>query len=123
MKLQNPPSTPAPNRGNVILVPYPNSNLQSAKLRPALVIQADNLNTGLPQAVVVMISSNLARTGHSSRVLVQPTTPSGSQSGLLTDSVVMTDNLATIAFSAIVRMIGTMPMNDVDTALRHTLSL
>ena len=60
MTPQNPPSTPTYKRGDVVLVPFPNSNLQTAKVRPALVIQADNLNTGLPQLVVCMISSNLA---------------------------------------------------------------
>lgn len=104
-------------------MPFPNSNLQSAKVRPALVIQADNLNTGLPQLVVSMISSNLARTSHPSRVLISPNTPAGRQSGLLTASVVMTDNLATVAFHAVLRVIGKLPMAAVDAALRNTLSL
>jgi len=50
-------------------------------------------------------------------------TPKGQQSGLLTDSVVMTDNLATIADSEIRRVIGRLPMIKVDAALRHTLGL
>ena len=33
-------------RGDVILVLFPNSNLQTAKARPALIIQADDLNSG-----------------------------------------------------------------------------
>jgi mRNA interferase MazF len=123
MTPQNPPSTAGYKRGDVVLVPFPNSNLQSAKLRPALVIQADNLNTGLPQLVVAMISSNLARVGHPSRVLIAPNTPAGRQSGLLIVSVVMTDNLATVAFNAILRVIGTLPMAAVDVALRNTLGL
>jgi mRNA interferase MazF len=55
--------------------------------------------------------------------VVEVSTPIGQWSGLLTDSVVMTDNLATIAEAAIDRMIGTLPMTDIDTALRHTLKL
>lgn len=35
----------------------------------------------------------------------------------------MADNLATIAESEIDRIIGTLPMNDIDVALRHTLNL
>jgi len=42
---------------------------------------------------------------------------------LLTDSVVMTDNLATIAEIAIDRVIGKIPMKEVDKALKHTLGL
>ena len=34
------------SRGDVVLVSYPDSNLRTAKRRPALVVQADNLQTG-----------------------------------------------------------------------------
>ncbi len=93
------------------------------KRRPALVIQADNLNTGLSQIVVAMLTSNLYRANHPSRVLVELSSPSGKQSGLLTDSVVMTDNLATIHDIAIERVIGSLAMAKVETALRHTFGL
>lgn len=58
------------SRGDVVLVLFPDANLRTAKRRPALVIQADNLSTGLPQTIVAMITSNLARAGHPSRALV-----------------------------------------------------
>ena len=102
---------------------FPHSDLRTAKPRPALVVQADNLQTGLPQVIVAMISSKLFRAHHPSRVTVLRSTPEGQQSGLLTDSVVMTDNLATITESAIDRVIGGLSMTEVDTALRHTLNL
>ena len=116
------PPKPSYKRGDVILVLYPNSDLRTAKTRPALIVQADDLHTGLPQ-VVVMITSRLFRANHPSRVVVRVSTPVGQQSGLLTDSVVMTDNLATVAEVAIDRVIGILPMTDVDTALRYTLKL
>ena len=106
-----------------MLVLFPHSNLQTAKTRPALVVQADNLQTGLPQVVVAMISSQMFRVGHPCRVTVPLGSPAGQQSGLLSDSVVMTDNLATALDKVIDRVVGTLPMNDVDTALRHTLGL
>ena len=118
-----PPSTPKHKRGDVVLVPFPNSNPQSAKVRPALVVEADNLNSGLSQLVIAMISSNLARANHPSRVLVLTATPEGQQSGLLAGSVVMTDNLATVAVTVIVRNVGTLPTTEVDVALRHALGL
>jgi mRNA interferase MazF len=110
-------------RGEVILVIFPNSDLRTAKLRPALVVQADNLHTELPQVIVAMITSRMARAGHPSRVTVLQSSPEGKRSGLLTDSVVMTDNLATIAEAEIERVIGSLPMRAVDTALHHTLNL
>jgi mRNA interferase MazF len=70
-----------------------------------------------------MITSRLFRANHPSRVVVKVATPVGQQSELLTDSVVMTDNLATVAEVSIDRVIGTLPMMDVDTALRYTLKL
>jgi len=70
-----------------------------------------------------MITGKLFRSEHSSRVVIKLSTQEGRQSGLLSDSVIMTDNLATIAFSEIDRVIGTLPMIKVDKALRHTLSL
>ena len=71
-----------------------------------------------------MITSNMARAGHSSRVVVRLDTGSAKESGLLTDSVIMTDNLATIHDSEIDRVIGVlMDRAELDAALRTTLAL
>jgi len=59
-------------RGDVVLVLFPDSNLRTAKRRPALVIQADNLNTGLRQTIIAMITSNMSRAEHPSRPLPGP---------------------------------------------------
>src|SRR5437016_3909744 len=104
------PPKPVCKRGDVVLVLFPNSNLRTAKTRPALVIQADNLNTGLGQVVVAMITSQMTRASHPSRVHILLSSPEGKQSGLLTDSVVMTDNIATVIEVAISRIIGSLPM-------------
>jgi mRNA interferase MazF len=117
------PPSPIPKHGDVVLVLFPNSNLQTAKPRPALVVQADDLNSGIPQVIVAMITSRMFRAGHPSRVTVTLTSPEGRQSGLLSDSVVMTDNLATILDSAIGQVIGRLPMDPIAAALRHTLAL
>ena len=86
--------SPTSRRGDVVLVLYPNSDLRTAKRRPALVIQADDLDTGLDQVIVAMISSRLFRANHGSRVLITVDSAEGASSGLLSDSVVMTDNCA-----------------------------
>ena len=116
---------PKPNfkRGDVVLVLFPNSDLTTAKTRPAIIVQADNLKTGIPQIIVAMITSQMFRAGHPSRVTILRNSPEGQQSGLLVDSVIMTDNLATIATSAIYRLIGSIPSQNVDTALKYTLNL
>jgi len=111
-------------RGDVVLVFFPDSNLRTAKRRPTLVVQSDNLNTGLSQTVVAMISSNTARGGHPSRVLISVNSKEGSRSGLKADSVILTDNLATILDNEMDRVIGSLgDLEPVNTALRHTLGL
>jgi mRNA interferase MazF len=112
-------------RGDVVLVQFPRSDMRGWDRRPALVVQADGLNTALPQVVLAMITTNLSRAGHPSRVLVTLSSPAGSASGLLADSVIMTVNhLATVLEKAIHSVIGVIPdMADVDAALRQTLGL
>jgi mRNA interferase MazF len=107
-----------------VLVLYPDSNLRTAKRHPALVVQRDNLQSGLSQVILAMISSNMTRAGHPSRVSIACTSSEGQQMGLRTDSVVMADNLATVVNAEIDRQIGRTPdMAAVDSALRHTLGL
>ena len=48
-------------RGDVILVKFPNSDLKTYKKRPALVVQADGLATGLQQKIIALITSNTGR--------------------------------------------------------------
>lgn len=115
--------TPKVRRGNVVLVLFPNSDLRTARLRPALVVQADQLDTGLEQVVVAMMTSRMFRGNHPSRVTVLLDSQEGRQSGILCDSVVMTDNLATVRLQEIDQRIGSLPMQPVDQALRHTLGL
>lgn len=109
-------------RSEVVLVLFPNSDLRTAKRRPALVLQRDDLASGLPQTIVAMISSNPARAGHPSRVAVPANSPDGRAAGLRLDSIIMTDNLATVLDAEIDVTLGRFPrMSAVDTAIRHTL--
>ncbi len=111
-------------RGDVVLVQFPPSDLRGWDRRPALVVQADGLGTALPRVVLAMITTNLSLAGHPSRVLVPFSSPAGVASGLLSDSVIMTDNLATVLEKAIHSVIGMIPdMTAVDASLRHSLGL
>jgi len=111
-------------RGMVVLVFFPNSDLVTAKRRPALIVQADNLETGIDQVIVAMITSNLARDKHVSRVRISKNSKEGIAAGVLTDSIIITDNLATIRFVEIDRVLGTLPsMQKVAKALKATFGL
>ncbi len=70
---------------------FPHSDLRTSSRRPALIIQADNIQTGLFQIIVAMITSRMFRANHASRVPVILSTPAWHKFGLATDSVVMTD--------------------------------
>ena len=117
-------STIALRRGDVALVYFPSSDLIHIKLRPVLVVQADELNTGIPQLLVAMISSNLQRAGHPARVLLPLCDPGSTGTGLKLDSVVMGDNLATVTASLFQARIGRVPdLTRIDQALRTALGL
>ncbi|MBM3493718.1 MAG: type II toxin-antitoxin system PemK/MazF family toxin [Armatimonadetes bacterium] len=112
------------SRGDVVLVLFPNSDLRTARRRPALVVQRSDLGAGLRQTIVAMITSNLQRAGHPSRVTLLRDGPEGNGTGLLTDSVVMTDNIATVLDGEIDSTIGALTdMAAVDVALLHTLGV
>jgi len=111
-------------RGDVVLVLFPDSNLRTSERRPDVVVQADQLEADLSQTIVAMITSNMARAGHRGRVIVSAASANAKRAGLLMDSVIMTDNLATVHYSEIDRVIGTFPaMGEPDAALRATLAL
>ena len=111
-------------RGDVILALFPDSNLQTAKKRPVLIVQADNLQTNLPQIIVAMITGNLSKKSHPSRILIEISTSDGKQSGLIADSLIATDNLATLHEKFIDKKLGSLPdVIAVEKALAHTFEL
>lgn len=110
-------------RGEVILVKFPYSDLVRYKKRPALVVQDETVETGLSQRVVVQITSNLERTGET-RVRVSKDSPAGRAMGILSDSVIVADHLATVLPREIDKVIGRCTcMPEVETALRRVLGL
>ena len=114
---------PSYRQGDVILVLFPNSDLITAKTRPAVVVQSDNLQTGLNQIIVAMVTSQMSRSQHPSRLTILLGTSEGKQSGLISDSIIMTDNLATVLSSAISRTIGSVSIEHLHESLRHTFGL
>lgn len=103
---------------------FPNSDGVTAKRRPALVVQADNLNTGIPQILLAMITSNMNRANHPSRVTILLDSTEGETSGLRNDSVIMTDNIVTLVESKIYSVLGKIEdIQRVDDALKHSFGL
>ena len=109
--------------GDVVLLLFPHSDLLTAKRRPALIVQSDKIDTGIPKKIVAMITSNLQRIGPT-RVQVDAHSETGKAMGIKIDSVVVCDNLATVLHSQIDEVIGHCPnMPGIEAALRAVLNL
>jgi mRNA interferase MazF len=116
-------STMPYRRGDVVLAIFPNSDLRTFKKRPALVVQDEAVETGLPQRIVACITSNMARTG-TTRITIHQNSNEWQQMGLVSDSVIVIDNLATIPDGAIDKVIGSCPvMGSIDGALKLLFGL
>jgi len=114
-------------RGAIVLVRFPFSSGTDAKVRPALVVQADRNNRRLTNTIFAMITS---ATGQAKReptqLLIDIATPAGKSSGLLHTSAVKCENLLTIEQQLIFRTIGHLPsaaMRKVDACLKEALEL
>jgi mRNA interferase MazF len=71
-----------------------------------------------------MVTSNLERREHPSRVFIPLQSATAEGTGLRTDSVIMTDNLATILYSAVAQKLGRLAtLAKVNDALRATFGL
>ena len=57
------PSTTRYKRGDIILVPFPFTDLSASKRRPALVVSPEHINDRMQDLVVVAITSQLTDQG------------------------------------------------------------
>ena len=64
------PSTTRFKRGDIVLVPFPFTDLSSAKRRPALVVSPDEFNNHMQDLVVVALTSQI--TAEANTVTIEP---------------------------------------------------
>ena len=76
------------NRGDVVLAFYPFASGSGGKRRPGLVVQNDADNARMAATILAQITTNLARAGEPTHLLIETSTTEGQQSGLLHDSLV-----------------------------------
>ena len=101
------PSTTTYKRGDVVLVPFPFTDLSTAKQRPALVVSADSLNSTRDDVLVAAITSQVPPALAADEFLI-----SGNDmktSGLPKKSIVRLSKLASLHRQLIVKRIGTLP--------------
>jgi mRNA interferase MazF len=113
-------------RGDVVIVDYPNTSGAARKRRPAVVVQNDTNNRRLTNTIVVGITSNTSRVHEPTQMLIRVASPEGKQAGVMADSAITCENLLTIENGLISRKIGSLPaaiLRQVDACLKLSLGL
>ena len=113
----NPPF----QRGDIVLVRFPFTDLSGSKRRPAIVLAAYP-----PDIVVAFISSQVPIELEPSDVMLTPTSPFFVSTGLKVASIIRLRKVATLEESLITRSLGQLPpvlLTAVDEALLAGLGI
>lgn len=105
--------------GDLVLVPFPFSDLSSAKTRPALVLSQRAYNAEGRDVVVCGVTSNLANAAHS--VLIQPSDMASGK--LLVTSRAKVDKVATLQQSIVRRKVGEVKPAVLQQVLKEFFAL
>lgn len=111
-------------RGDVVLIDFPFSDRTGSKLRPALVVQDDDVTAARDDVLLAAISrtQRFANT----EVVIDPSTPDGQRSGLRQVSVVDCALLGTFDQLLVKHTLGSltaMLMEQIDSRLKAALGL
>ena len=109
------PSTTNYKRGDVVLVPFPFTDLRSAKQRPALVISPDTLNSVREDLPVAGITSQIPPTRGVDEFLI-PQDQLGA-CGLPKPSIIKLVKLVALHRSLVIKRIGSLPAPTLAQAL------
>ena len=110
-------------RGDVVRVDWPYSDRTGSKVRPAVVVQDDILNSKIADTILILISRTRRAVG-TTEVLVDPLTEPGA--GLRYASVASCNNLLTLDQRLIVQTIGRLSdatMRQIDDRIKAALDL
>ena len=115
------------HRGDIVIVDYPYADRVGSAVRPALIVQADDLNDRLNATVLAMITSSRNQMiGAPNQLIIESSHTDYAQSGLRTDSVIQCHILATIEQALIVRTIGNLSdqtMREINICLKAALGI
>ena len=94
-------------RGDVVLLDVAFVTGQGSKVRPAVVIQTDQLNARLQSTMLAVITTNTSRAAtEPTQLLIDITNSEGQATGLLAASTVKCEHLITANQSRVKRKIG-----------------
>lgn len=111
-------------RGKVILVPFPFTDLSAQKIRPALILCPASAPGS--DVIVAFISSVLPVHPAPTDVMLSDSDPSFPKTGLRVASVIRCDKIATLDKRIVLGELGTLVPHDmrlVDRALHRALGL
>ncbi len=109
-------------RGDLVLIRFPFTDLPADKLRPALVLGGISGD----DAIVAFVSSQLSRDGSAAEIVVEPSNSEFAATGLKSASLIRLNKLATLHRGLIRRRIGRIAPSTqrvVDTGLRNIFGL
>ena len=111
------PSTTTYNRGDVVLVPFPFTDLSSSKHRPALIVSPDALNSARDDVVVLAITSQIPPQLTADEFMI-PTADLRS-TGLPKPSLLKLSKIVTLHQRLVVKQIGSLPVSTTTSVLER----
>ena len=115
------PSTTNFKRGDIILVPFPFTDLSTTKQRPALVVSSDALNATSHDVLVAAITSQIPAMLTAEEFMIPPGDLAAC--GLPKPSVVRVAKLAALHRQLVIRRIGSMPEASLEQILMQIRQL
>ena len=110
-------------RGDVILIQFPFTDLTSFKVRPALVLSSDQYNSQGEDVIVCLITSNLSRKGVP-WIPVTSDHPDYARAGFKTASAIIPDKIHALHRILIKRKLGSLgaqTLNVIQDRLREII--
>ena len=115
------PSTTNYKRGDVVLVPFPFTDLSSAKQRPALIISSDVLNSTREDLLLAAVTSQIGSTIASDEFLIPHSDLAAC--GLPKPSIIKLAKIVSLHRSLVVKRIGGMPITTMTEVMRRIREL
>ncbi len=113
------------NRGDIVLVKFPFTDLSSSKVRPALVVSVDTYNQASKDSIFIFISSNIS-SQENTDVLVEKSHSEFKMTGLIGASIIKVDKIAVLEKSLASRKLGKAGpqlLKAVESRLKNILDL
>jgi mRNA interferase MazF len=98
------------NKGDIVLIPFPFTDLSQTKLRPAIILWADSTGNDV---TLCFISSQKIDNLSPGEFLLDATDPEFSSTGLKTASKVRVTRMVTIDRKLIIRRLGKLSSNQI----------